>query len=75
MIFKKPKVFNGMGNDPFVDAAESASFPLPRTGKREGGEKTQPLHRFSSHLGTYQGDPVRGSKQSLDLLILFNFRE
>ena len=23
---------NGMGNDPFVDAAESASFPLPGTG-------------------------------------------
>ena len=45
--------FNGMGNDPFVDAAESASFPLPGTGKREGGEKTQPLHRFSSHLGKY----------------------
>ena len=42
---------NGMGNDLFVDAAESASFPLPGTGKREGGEKTQPLHRFSSHLG------------------------
>ena len=40
-----------MGNDPFVDAAESASFPLAGTGKREGGEKTQPLHRFSSHLG------------------------
>ena len=33
---------NGMGNDPFVDAAESASFPLPGTGKREGGKKTQP---------------------------------
>ena len=31
-----------MGNDTFVDAAESASFPLPGTGKREGGEKTQP---------------------------------
>ena len=31
--------YNGMGNDPFVDAAESASFPLPVTGKREGGEK------------------------------------
>jgi len=38
------------GNDPFVDAAESASFPLPGTGRTEGGEKTQPLHRFSSHL-------------------------
>ena len=42
---------NRMGNDPFVDAAESASFPLPGTGKREGGEKKQPLHRFPSHLG------------------------
>ena len=41
-----------MGNDPFVDAAESASFPLPGTGKREGGEITQPLHHFPSHLGT-----------------------
>ena len=30
-----------MGNDPFVDAAESVSFPLPGTGKREGGKKTQ----------------------------------
>ena len=40
-----------MGNDPFVDAAESASFPLPGTGKRQGGEKTQPLHHFPSHLG------------------------
>ena len=35
--------YNGMGNDPFVDAAESASFPLPCTGKRSGGKKTQPL--------------------------------
>ena len=34
---------NGMGKDPFVDAAESASFPLPGTSKREGGEKTQPF--------------------------------
>ena len=42
---------NGMGNDPFVDAAESASFPLPATGKREAGEKMQPLHHFSPHLG------------------------
>ena len=34
-----------MGNDLFVDAAESASFPLPGTGKREGGEKIPPtLH-------------------------------
>ena len=33
---------NGMGKDLFVDAAESASFPLPGTGKREGGNKTQP---------------------------------
>ena len=40
-----------MGNDPFVDAAESASFPLPGTGKREGGENMQPLHHFPSHLG------------------------
>ena len=30
-----------MGNDPFVDASESTSFPLPGTGKREGGEKMQ----------------------------------
>ena len=37
---------------PFVDAAESASFPLPGTGKREGGEKMQPLHHFPSHLGS-----------------------
>ena len=44
-------VYNGMGNDPFVGAAESASFPLPGTCKREGGEKTQPLHHFPSHLG------------------------
>ena len=44
-------VYNGMGNDLFVDAAESASFPLPGTGKREGGGKTQPLQRFTSHLG------------------------
>ena len=43
---------NGLGNDLFVDAAESASFPLPGTGKREGGEKTQPLHHFPSHLGS-----------------------
>ena len=42
-----------MGNDPFVDAAESASFPLPGTSKREGGEKMQPLHHFPSHLGIY----------------------
>ena len=42
---------NGMGNDLFVDAAESASFPLPGTGKREGDEKTQPLQCFTSHLG------------------------
>ena len=41
---------NGMGNDLFVDAAESASFPLPGTGKREGGEKTQPFNHFESHL-------------------------
>ena len=40
-----------MGNDLFVDAAESASFPLPSTGKREGCNKTQPLHHFPSHLG------------------------
>ena len=40
---------NGMGNDPFVEAAESASFPLPVTGKREGGEKMQPFNRFASH--------------------------
>ena len=40
-----------MGNDPLVDPAESSSFPLPGTGKREGGEKTQPLHRFLSHMG------------------------
>ena len=45
---------NGMGSDLFVDAAESASFPLPGTGKREGGEKTQPLQHFLSHLGTYR---------------------
>ena len=45
-----------MGNDPFVDVAESASFPLPLTGKREGGEKMQPLHRFWSHLGTNFSD-------------------
>ena len=45
-------VSNWMGNDPFVDAAESASFPLPGTGKWEGGEKTQPLHHFLSHLGS-----------------------
>ena len=43
-----------MGNDPFVDAAESASFRLPGTGKREGGEKTQLLQRFTSHLGRYE---------------------
>ena len=41
-----------MGNDLFDDAAESASFPLPGTGKREGGEKTQPLQRFMSHVGS-----------------------
>ena len=34
---------------PFVEA-ESASFPLPGTGKGEGGEKTQPLHHFPSVL-------------------------
>ena len=47
---------NGLGNDLFVDAAESASFPLPGTGKREGGEKTQPLQRFTSHLGILQNN-------------------
>ena len=26
-----------------------ASFPLPDTGKREGGEKMQPFNRFASH--------------------------
>ena len=26
-----------------------ASFPLPGTGKREGGEKIQPFNRFASH--------------------------
>ena len=26
-----------------------ASFPLPGTGQREGGEKTQPFNRFASH--------------------------
>ena len=26
-----------------------ASFPLPGTGKREGGKKTQPFNRFASH--------------------------
>ena len=41
-----------MGNDPFVDAAESASFPLPNTGKREGSEKMQLVQCFTSHLGT-----------------------
>ena len=46
---------SGMGNDPFVDAAEYTSFPLPGTGKREGGEKTQSLHHFPSHLGTGLG--------------------
>ena len=52
-------VYNWMGNDPFVDAAESTSFPLPRTGKREeGGEKTQPLQRFTYHLGI-QGSRIR----------------
>ena len=45
---------NGMGNDLFVDAAESVSFPLPGRYWQEGGrrEKMQPLHHFSSHLGT-----------------------
>ena len=28
-----------MGNYPFVDAAESASFPLPGTSKREAGRR------------------------------------
>ena len=27
-----------------------ASFPLPGTGKREGGEKKQPFNRFPAHL-------------------------
>ena len=45
-------LYNGMGNDPFVDAAESAFFPLPGTRKREGGKKTQPLHHFPSHLNS-----------------------
>ena len=27
-----------------------ASFPLPGTGKREGGEKKQPFNRFPPHL-------------------------
>ena len=39
-----------MGNGPFIDSAEFASFPLSSTGKREGGEKMQPLHHFSSYL-------------------------
>ena len=26
-----------------------ASFPLPGTGKRAGGEKMQPFNRFASH--------------------------
>ena len=39
-----------MGNDPFVDASESTSFPLPGTGKREGVEKTQPFNHFQSHF-------------------------
>ena len=53
-----------MGNDPFVDAAESASFPLPGIGKREGGEKRQPLLRFPSNLGRTSflwGETVWGS--------------
>ena len=29
-----------------------ASFPLPSTGKTEGGEKTQPFNHFQSRLGT-----------------------
>ena len=45
-------LYNGMGNDPFVDAAESAFFLLPGTRKREGGKKTQPLHHFPSHLNS-----------------------
>ena len=31
-----------------------ASFPLPGTGKREGGEKTQPFNCFASHPFTQQ---------------------
>jgi len=53
-----PYKCNRMGNDPFVDAAESASFPLPGTGKREGGKKMQPLHHISSHLGIRGGVPT-----------------
>ena len=54
-----------MGNDLFADAAESTSFPLPCTGKREGGEKTQPLHLFPSHLGIPQ-NLKKGRANKLD---------
>ena len=30
-----------------------ASFPLPGTGKREGGEKTQPFNHFAAHPVTW----------------------
>ena len=43
-----------MGNDPFVDAAEFTAFPLPGTGKREGGGKTQPLPTLHVPSGNTQ---------------------
>ena len=39
-----------------------ASFDPPSTGKRKGGEKTQPFNRFHSHPGTF-------SSRSIEILL------
>ena len=37
---------NGLGLLVSYGNPESTTFPLPGTGKREGGEKTQPFNHF-----------------------------
>ena len=46
---------NGLGFEVRYGNPESSSFLLPGTGKREGGEKTQPFDHFQIRLVTEQG--------------------
>ena len=66
-------IYNGMGNDPFVDAPESASlFLLPGTGKREGGEKTQPSIASHPIWVLVEVRPVTQARDRQDLGNLVN---
>ena len=44
--------YNGVGSEAIEGLRFLASCPLAGTGWREGGEKTQPLNRLQSCLGT-----------------------